>query len=362
MRKKGEGMKVVCAPEGIVTPEWPRQGLRDIRSAGFDVVMTDREKGKTFYSLDAFQQTPCPIEGKMLLVVPPRTEGVPREQLWPVNRAFYLSLAAEAGETMILLENQVRSVNGHLVRGFGADGVEMARWVDELNAASGGQHFGCFLNMWAAGATGQDMHAWITAVGGRLKGVLLCDTDGRGEKICLPYTDVSRGACQTDWLGAIRGLRGIGFDGALVLGLRDTAKACPPLLRPALLQLAKKTGEYIQWQIQMEQTIRNYSQRVLFGAGRMCRNYLESYGEAYPPLFTCDNNPALWGQDVDGLPIRSPEALRELAPDCAIFICNIYYREIEQQLREMGLPNPVEFFNDECPPRIHVTLLDEERG
>ena len=278
-----------------------------------------------------------------------------------MNRAFYLSLAAEAGDTMILLENQVRSVNGHLVRGFGADGVEMAHWVDELNAASGGPHFGCFFNMWAAGATGQDMHAWITAVGQRLQGVLLCDTDGRGEKICLPYTDVSRGTCQTDWLGAIRGLREIGFDGLLVLGLRDTAKACPPLLRPSLLQLAKKTGEYLVWQIRMEQTIRKYPQRVLFGAGHMCRNYLESYGKTYPPLFTCDNNASLWGQEVDGLPIRSPEALRELPADCAIFICNIYYREIEQQLREMGLPNPVEFFNDECPPRIHVSLFDEER-
>ena len=170
-----------------------------------------------------------------------------------------------------------------------------------------------------------------------------------------------RGQSEADWLGVIRGLRAIGFDGLLVLALRDTAAACPPLLRPALLACAKKTGEYLAWQIGMDREIAKYPQRVLFGAGRMCRNYLLNYGAAYPPLFTCDNNPATWGTEVDGLPVKSPEALRELPEDCAIFICNIYYRDIEAQLREMGLRNPVAYFNDECPPRVVLEKM-EKRG
>ena len=87
----------------------------------------------------------------------------------------------------------------------------------------------------------------------------------------------------------------------------------------------------------MKNVLKKYDTRVLFGAGNMCRNYMKCYGEEFPPLFTCDNNSGRWGEIFEGLQIRPPEALKDLAPDCAIFICNIYYREIEKQLREMGL-------------------------
>ena len=45
--------------------------------------------------------------------------------------------------------------------------------------------------------------------------------------------------------------------------------------------------------------------------------------------------------------------------DCAILICNMYYREIEAQLREMGLRNPVAYFNDECLPHFFAGKLPE---
>ena len=48
--------------------------------------------------------------------------------------------------------------------------------------------------------------------------------------------------------------------------------------------------------------------------------------------------------------VKDPEELRGLPKDCAIFICNIYYEEIAEQLRGMGLENPVEYFNDEYLP------------
>ena len=157
----------------------------------------------------------------------------------------------------------------------------------------------------------------------------------------------------------IRGLRAIAFDGWLVLGMRDTAAAFPPLLRPQLLALARSVAEYILWQVEMEKALARYPRRVLFGAGNMCRNYMRCYGEQYPPLFTCDNNPALWGKEVGGLAVKNPEELRRLPEDCAIFICNIYYREIEAQLREMGLKNPVAYFNDECLPHFYAGRLPE---
>ena len=88
---------------------------------------------------------------------------------------------------------------------------------------------------------------------------------------------------------------------------------------------------------------------------------MKCYGEKYPPLFTCDNNKALWGTSFCGLEVKAPECLRELPRDCGIFICNIYYREIEQQLREMEIENSIEFFNDEYMPTYYFDRL-EDRG
>ena len=56
---------------------------------------------------------------------------------------------------------------------------------------------------------------------------------------------------------------------------------------------------------------------------------------------------------------QQPGLLRELPEDCAIFICNVYYREIGEQIREMGLKNPVAYFNDEYMPTFHFDRLRE---
>ena len=129
-------------------------------------------------------------------------------------------------------------------------------------------------------------------------------------------------------------------------------------MRPQLLTLAKAVAEYIRWQVEIETQLGKYPSIVLFGAGNMCRNYMKCYGEKYPPLFTCDNNPKLWGTSFCGLEVRPPEALKELPDGCGVLICNIYYREIEKQLRELDVKN-IGFFNDEYMPSFHFDRLKE---
>lgn len=175
------------------------------------------------------------------------------------------------------------------------------------------------------------------------------------ETALLPFTSIDSGM---DWLGMIRGLRDIHFDGELIADFSGTMGAFSPLLRPALYKLAKETVEYFRWQIRLEQNMKRYEKIVLFGAGNMCRNYMKNYGEKYPPLFTCDNNAKLWGTEFYGLEIKSPEALKELPDNCGIFICNIYYREIEEQLHAMGIERNIEYFNDEYMPSFYFDRLD----
>lgn len=418
-------MEIVCRSSGIVAAEYPRQGIGDMAKAGFGEMMLDLSSYCMKQDLEDFGKdkkkrksaevlTNISLLGSMVqkaaehcrqcglgvtsmygpvlrrdtkredlnalleklteegirlcgrqkaayLVVPPLFAGVEKDDLWKVNRAYYLRLAKIAGEESvgILLENQARDVHGHLARGVCSDEQEAARWVDALNDACGEERFGFCLDAGTASLCGQNMYEFVKTMGRRLKIVVLRDINGMEETALLPFTGVGRGQSKTDWLSLIRGLRETRFDGKLTLFLEDTASAFSPLLRPQLLALAKSVGEYIRWQVGLENVLAKHERRVLFGAGNMCRAYMKCYGEKYPPLFTCDNNKERWGTEFCGLEVHSPEDLKELSGEVAILICNIYYREIEQQLREMGLKNPIEYFNDEYLPSFHFDRLED---
>lgn len=291
----------------------------------------------------------CGDAGCEYLVVRPLFSDGGPEAVWKENREYYLGLADAAEEkgVTILLANQCREVGGHLIRGVCADAEEAARWVDRLNEEAGGERFGFCMDVGAYSLCGQSMRETALLLGKRVKAVILRDCGGRQEASLLPFTAAVCGQSATDWLGLIRGLREICFDGELILDMGDTAAAFSPLLRPGLLAFAKSVSQYLEWQIGIEGLLKKYQSVVLFGAGNMCRNYMKCYGEKYPPLFTCDNDSARWGERFCGLEVRPPESLINLPEDCAVLICNIYYREIERQLKDMGVQNPIEYFNDE---------------
>jgi sugar phosphate isomerase/epimerase len=282
---------------------------------------------------------------------------------WRADREFYLGLHETARENrvMILLENQCRDLDGHLVRGSFSDPKEAASFVDGLNEAAGEEGFGFCMDVGTCNLCGQNLQEFILSLGNRIKAVVLKDGDGHREMSLLPFTYSGFERSGLDWLGLVRGLRDIRFDGQLILDFVSTAQAFSPFLRPELLRLAKAVAEYFQWQVGMEQQLRAYPSRVLFGAGNMCRNYMKCYGEQYPPLFTCDNNPDLWGSNFCGLLVKAPESLKELPEECAVIICNIYYREIEEQLRSMGIKNKIEFFSDEFMPSFYFDRLESRR-
>lgn len=304
----------------------------------------------------------CGSIGSKYIIVSPVFAGMEKDKLWETNREFYLRLAdiAKEYDVQILIQNQCRSHNGHLVRGLFSDAVQTAQWLDELNTEAGEERFGFCMDTGACNLCGQDMREFALGLGERIKAVILRDCDGQQENAMLPFTCVNQKQPQTNWLSLIRGLREIGFDGQLILDITDTAAAFSPILRPQLMLLAKSVIDYFKWQIEIENWLKKYDSIVLFGAGNMCRNYMKCYGEKYPPLYTCDNNRNLWGTMFCGLEVKSPESLKELPKDCAVFICNIYYREIEKQLRDMGLTNPIEFFNDEYMPTFYFDRLEGE--
>ena len=56
--------------------------------------------------------------------------------------------------------------------------------------------------------------------------------------------------------------------------------------------------------------------------------------------------------------MKNPQSLKELPEECAVFICNVYYEEIRDQLQEMGIRNPIEYFSDEYMPSYYFDRLE----
>lgn len=268
---------------------------------------------------------------------------------------YFVKAAVKARKygVMLLLKNQTRNINGHLARGFCAEADEAAEWIDRLNNELGYNAFGFCVDVGICNVCGNDIQTYISILGNCIRAVILKDNDGQNDVSMLPFTLAGSG---TDWLGVIRGLRNIGFDGELAVDFSSTYNSFSPLLRPILYPLVRETAEYFRWQIEIENNLKKYKNFVLFGAGNMCRNYMKCYGEKYPPLFTCDNNSKIWGTIFEGLEVKKPEDLKYLPRDCCVVICNIYYREIEVQLREMGIEN-IGYFNDEYMPSFYFDRL-----
>ncbi len=279
-----------------------------------------------------------------LIIIQPLFSGIARYDRWEKNFEYYLKIGRLAKENNIcvLLENQCENINGHLVRGMCADSGTAAGLIDVLNHELGSESFGFCLNTEVCSLCGQDMAEMTVALGKRLKAVLVKECDDAynvGRMPCI-------GGGNRKWFGLIQGLRRIAYDGLLIMDAGSAIRGFSHLLRSQLYPMIKSVSDFFCWQIEMEHQLKKYPTRVLFGAGKMCQNYVKYYGGAYPPLFVCDNNPRLWGTRVCGLDIKSPEVLRKLSEDCQVIICNVFYEEIAEQLEDMGVRN-IGTFNDE---------------
>jgi FkbM family methyltransferase len=116
---------------------------------------------------------------------------------------------------------------------------------------------------------------------------------------------------------------------------------------------------------------------VLFGAGPLGRNTLAGLRRAgVEPLTFTDNNPRLWGKDVDGLEVLSPDEVCSRYRDSACFVVTIYQgSDVRRQLTARGCkrvaPFPALFWKYsqifiptngiDLPHRIHSVTAEIRR-
>lgn len=76
----------------------------------------------------------------------------------------------------------------------------------------------------------------------------------------------------------------------------------------------------------------------VFGSGNFAKKFLDLYGKKYQVKAILDNNADKWGSEMSGIPICSPEVLRDMdLQECKVMICIKNYLGVMQQLKEMGV-------------------------
>ncbi len=277
-------------------------------------------------------------------------DPIVKEDNYKSNLDFYRTVAKTAIEcgVIILIRNIVKYFNGRNVRCDFSESAEISDFIDILNNEFSKEVFGFCFDIGTTAVTGHNVHEYILSMKDKIKAVIVRDCGNKKDSSVMPFL-----SGDTDIRNTISTLRSIEYDGFLIYGASGTFANIPLMLHPALLKFMKEISDFLSWQIELENNLKKYSKIVLFGAGNMCRNYMMIYGEKYPPLFTCDNNKEIWGTDFCGLEVKSPEVLSEISDDTAVFICNVYYYEIKEQLKKIGVKN-IEFFNDEYLPKVKM--------
>lgn len=210
--------------------------------------------------------------------------------------------------------------------------------LDEQRAKFGGR-FGVCLNVGHANLLARNIVEDIRTLGDKLCLLHINDNDGRTDQHQMPCTfTTGRGIPSTDWYGIVKALAEIDYRGDWCFDTVGLFVRAPQKLHRPLCSL--QYSLYKEWseQVRLEEKLAQNRQIILFGAGNMFCNYMKCWGKKYPPAFVVDNNSAIWGQERQGIEVCSPRKIMEIPEKQRfVLICNIYYRQIEEQLRAMGV-------------------------
>jgi cytidyltransferase-like protein len=78
----------------------------------------------------------------------------------------------------------------------------------------------------------------------------------------------------------------------------------------------------------------------LFGSGKYADKFLAFYQEDYEICGILDNNSDKWGTLMEGIPIESPDRLKERKPEeYKVIVCIRNFRAVLDQLQQMGVTN-----------------------
>ncbi len=91
---------------------------------------------------------------------------------------------------------------------------------------------------------------------------------------------------------------------------------------------------------------------VVFGSGLWAQRFMDGFGRDYPAALVVDNKAANWGSQLRGVPIVSPEELRQLeAGSFKVLICIKGYQSVVRQMESWGIQDYSIFDPERSYPR-----------
>lgn len=194
----------------------------------------------------------CRFLGAHYIVVHPKFNGydtrMDADEEWEQNIAFYSSLIDTAREcgVVICLENMFTWHNG---RGFEAccsDPNEAAAYIDELNTIAGEKRFAYCYDTGHGLLLGHDVYSDLIRLGDCVEVLHIHDNDGINDKHIPAYMG------SLDWARFIKGLKAIGYKGAITFEASTVNRMFPKEVRPEAYRLIAATGRYFAREIGLE--------------------------------------------------------------------------------------------------------------
>ena len=218
---------------------------------------------------------------------------------------------------------------------------ELQKLVDECNHLVHKEMFGISLNFGYMNLISKNFRSEIYLARRSLKHVHINDNDATHNDRQMPYTFTrGRGQITTDWLRSIGELIRMRYSGWMIFDTVGLWNRSPGELHESFIRLLRSVADEWLMQYHLEDEVLNNPDRklILFGSGVMMKNYLDYFGEKYPPAFAVDNSKGKWGTKAYGVPVEAPEKILEIPEnERTVLLCCGYYTEIGDQLRKMGV-------------------------
>ena len=324
-----------------LSEEKRKEQAKKLPISGIEVELDGLDAQKLFEAMVAAEQS-----GAEYILI--RTVNCTKEDILS-DMIEECSMAIADFEGEIYVEN---GMSGDDFHGYTYNPFSSTEKIKEIcaygNQIVGKNVFKVALNIGYGNLLEKNVRRMIDELGDMLALVHVNDNDGRSNLRQMPYTfTTGRGAPGTDWKRILGALIKIPFDGWIIFDTVGLFERIPEELQLSMLSLLKEIEKSWMKQFRFEDILNQPDkQLVLFGAGMMAYNFLQVWGDRYKPAFLVDNNSKVWGQYLEGIEVKSPEAILQIPKEQQlVLICNTHYNEIKAQLTGMGIS--YEYYNDE---------------
>ena len=185
----------------------------------------------------------CTYIGCPYLIVHPffqsYADALPADEEWNINIRQYSRLipAIKKYGVTVCLENMFTVNRRKVYAAICQNPDEVNRYIDTLNEMAGEKCFAFCLDTGHALLVGSDIYNVIKKIGHRIEALHIHDNDGWDDQHLAPYMG------KLDWDRFIKGMREIGYKGALSFETFCTMSVFDKELAPNVLSLIGATGK-----------------------------------------------------------------------------------------------------------------------